>query len=181
MQSTEWMPIAGYEGFYEVSSNGDVRSTRITDALGRPRRPRLMKPGTKAKGYRYVGLRDYLGVTKYHHVHRLVLTAFSCAAPEDRQACHSDGNPSNNSIQNLRWGTALENHADIRKHGTHHETQKTACPQGHMLDAPNLVASHAAKGWRKCLACNRERSISRKQGRPFDADRANAKYAGIVA
>lgn len=52
------------------------------------------------------------------YVHRLVLEAFRGPCPEGLEALHGDGNTSNNHLQNLRWGTRLENREDSRRHGT---------------------------------------------------------------
>lgn len=54
-------------------------------------------------------------------VHRLVLIAFKGDCPNKMQACHNAGNPANNHIDNLRWDTIKNNHADKIKHGTHQE------------------------------------------------------------
>ena len=51
-------------------------------------------------------------------VHRLVLSSFEGEAPEGMEACHNDGNRANNWLNNLRWDTRKENHADKKKHGT---------------------------------------------------------------
>lgn len=51
-------------------------------------------------------------------LHRLVLTAFRGDCPDGMEGCHNDGNPSNNNLENLRWDTRKNNHADKKKHGT---------------------------------------------------------------
>lgn len=67
----------------------------------------------------------YLRIKLFHnqratllYVHLVVLTTFVGPCPLGQQARHLDGNPANNSISNLRWGTPLENAADKRTHGT---------------------------------------------------------------
>ena len=52
-------------------------------------------------------------------VHRLVLETFVGPCPEGMECCHNDGNPSNNNLNNLRWDTTRNNHADSIKHKTH--------------------------------------------------------------
>jgi hypothetical protein len=62
----------------------------------------------------------YIAITirgRLHLIHRVVLQAFSGNAPEGKQCCHIDGNRSNNTLGNLRWGTAKENAADREGHG----------------------------------------------------------------
>jgi hypothetical protein len=51
--------------------------------------------------------------------HRLVLEAFVGPCPEGMECRHLDGNPQNNHVSNLCWGTKEENQADKRRHGTH--------------------------------------------------------------
>ena len=52
--------------------------------------------------------------------HRLVLLAFVGECPSGMEACHNDGDPSNNNIDNLRWDTRSSNIKDQVKHGRHH-------------------------------------------------------------
>lgn len=65
-------------------------------------------------------------------VHRLVLEAFVGPCPEGMECRHLDGNPANNHVDNLRWGTHVDNMADRKAHGTnttgekHHKAQLTA-------------------------------------------------------
>lgn len=51
-------------------------------------------------------------------VHRLVLRAFKGECPDGMEGCHNDGDPGNNHIDNLRWDTPANNHADKIAHGT---------------------------------------------------------------
>lgn len=51
-------------------------------------------------------------------VHRLVLFAFVGLPPDGMECCHIDGNPANNSLENLRWDTRKNNHLDRIGHGT---------------------------------------------------------------
>lgn len=101
-----WKPVPGYEGRYEVSDQGRVRSLDRALALTR------MKSG-------------HLSVRlnrKFHYVHRLILSAFVCQPteymPDVRvEARHLDGNPANNALKNLAWGSVKENRADRRRLG----------------------------------------------------------------
>lgn len=118
MEREQWRPVPGYEGFYEVSDMGRVRSLprkvrqgwRAFSAPGR-----VLKPWSKNKAYLSVTL---CGPDSKRHifVHRLVLAAF--VGPSDMQVRHLNGNPEDNRLQNLRYGTAAENAADRARHGT---------------------------------------------------------------
>lgn len=116
----EWKPIAGYEGFYEISNLGRVRSLNRVDSIGRTRKGRMKAtPIDKTStGYRFVGLCKE-GVAKKVDVHVLVLEAFVGPRPSpSMEACHGDGNRANPVLSNLRWDTPKGNASDRWKHGT---------------------------------------------------------------
>ena len=110
----EWRPVVGYEGRYEVSNLGRVRSLpRTMDARrrGKPNgyhmKGRVLKQTVDSRGYYSVSL----GKGKRGVVHRLVLTAF-VPNPENKPCCdHIDANRKNNRIDNLRWATYSENNS----------------------------------------------------------------------
>jgi hypothetical protein len=105
----QWKPIPEYRHLYEVSSEGRFRS-RLTGKLLRP-------AVTHRTGYLTVKLyRDRVGKT--YRAHRLVLTAFVGPCPADHVARHLNGKRTDNRLANLVWGTALENEADKKDHGT---------------------------------------------------------------
>lgn len=163
----EWRPIEGYGGKYEVSDRGDIRSH-----VGKGR---ILRPRTHPFGYKQVGLSQD-GVSSSRTVHSLVLEAFVGARPDGAVTRHLDGDPSNNKLSNLAWGTQSENNFDQVRHGTHPRSRQTECLNGHRLELPNLVLSRLARGSRQCFACQGERRLALKQGRPFDPNRANERY-----
>lgn len=158
-----WRPVAGFDDAYEVSDHGRVRSVdrlietradRRKRAFVRLCRGRVLRPAANPHGYLHVNLHR----EKKQHtrdVHVLVLRAFVGLPPEGAQGCHNDGNPDNNHLSNLRWDSSSENHLDKVRHGTHHSAARKACPRGHLLVIPNLVASGLRQGTRACLACSR--------------------------
>lgn len=109
-----WLPVVGHEGFYEVSDCGRVK--RI--ASGKGATPgRVLAGGIDKDGYVLVSLWVENQQTMCK-VHRLVATAFighpTQQQPETR---HLDGNPANNHLTNLQWGSGAENIEDRTKHG----------------------------------------------------------------
>jgi len=111
--SEEWRPVRGYDGFYEVSSLGRVRSVdRVfirADGQRQGRRGRVLVQTPLGRGYPSVQLR--LGVRRAVHV--LVCQAFHGPRPSSRhEVAHYDGDKHNNAATNLRWATKRENHAD---------------------------------------------------------------------
>lgn len=160
-----WKPVVGYEGYYEVSDHGNVRSVDRTvqrsDGVVQRFKGHLRKPQVDEFGYLRISLRKD-GKSHHFRVHRLVLEAFVGPCPEGTEACHGDGDRSNNRLENLRWDTKSENQYDRVRHGNHCHALKTHCPRGHALEAPNLVPSAAKKGLRGCLACQRTHTYLQK-------------------
>lgn len=115
MNEDELRVVAAAPG-YRVSGDGVVWTKR--NRSGWPAENwRPMKPGIIPPiGYRFVVLYNG-GVKRNFYIHRLVLEAFVGPCPPGMEACHCDGDPSNNHVGNLRWDTRKENVADIDRHG----------------------------------------------------------------
>ena len=158
----QWKPVNGYEGIYEVSSHGRVRSVdrTVTRSDGKVHRykGKVLSAGLRKRGgYPLVSLYTH-GKSRKRYVHALVAETFIGTRPEGMEVCHSDGDPTNNSLENLRYGTRSDNELDKVRHGTHYNAAKTHCPLGHELFAENIPPSIAKLGRRQCLACARARA-----------------------
>ncbi len=113
-----WKPALGFPN-YDVSTSGNVRSWAVRCWGGRAPRSKPLKPYRNDAGYMTCVLHDD-SVRHVFCVHRLVLLAFTSHMPDtDEQVRHLDGNPSNNSINNLAWGNAVQNAHDRWRHGTY--------------------------------------------------------------
>lgn len=153
-----------YEGLYQVSSFGKVRSLdreifvpssgKYREYISR-RKGKLLRQQTDGHGRYWVNLSKD-GKVRVSRVHRLVAEAFIPGASPDLEVCHNDGNNQNNMISNLRWDTHTENMHDIVKHGNHWQTKKSECPLGHLLSDPNIW--HKLGHQRSCLACRKARN-----------------------
>lgn len=112
-----WKDVVGYEGYYQVSNLGNVKSLDRVISTGRYH-GRVMKLTIKRKGYKSVNLtKDGKGTVK--PVHRLVAIAF-IPNPENKPFVnHLDETPGNNNVDNLEWVTAKEN----KNYGTGVERQ----------------------------------------------------------
>jgi len=104
-----WKDVPGYEGRYQVSDLGNVRSVdRYVDCGygGRRRyKGKALHPGARPSGHTTVAL----GKRNSASVHRLVMLAFVGPCPAGHEVLHDDHNPANNALTNLRYGTRSEN------------------------------------------------------------------------
>lgn len=184
----QWRPVPGFEGRYEVSDHGQVRSLdqRVRHGRGattRLHRGRILSPSSASDGRRRVIL---YGVAPRATclVSVLVLKAFVGSAPPGHECCHYDGDASNDRLTNLSWGTRSRNILDRVRHGTHNMASRSHCPRGHLLAEPNLTAFSLRDGSRICLACNRARACKQhadKLGEPLDfVAESHARYAVIM-
>lgn len=112
-----WLPVVGFEGSYEVSDQGRVRSLDRILPDGREWRGRVMKLG--GDRYLQVLLRGGVGRSgdRMCTVHQLVLQAFVGPRPEGYEALHGVGGHRDNRLSNLRWGSTEENIEDRHVQG----------------------------------------------------------------
>lgn len=109
----QWLPVVGYEGFYDVSDQGQVRGVKRVDSIGRPRNQRLLRPAM-SNGYPYVNLHKNAG-SVLRRIHALVAEAFIGPRPDDYTVNHIDGNKQNNCVRNLEYLTQRDNiHHSVR-------------------------------------------------------------------
>ena len=122
-----WCDIDGYEGLYQISNKGRVKSLYKGSE-------RILKLWDNGRGY----LRVYLtkeNTSKYIRVHRLVARAFIPNPENKPQVNHKDENKLNNCVENLEWSTAKENN----NFGTRNERA------GNSLSIPILQYSKSGK------------------------------------
>lgn len=122
MEDEIWKPIPGYEGVYEVSDLGRVKSLERITAYSDGRKQwilkeRVLRPGLSGPGYPSVVLyKNKVGRT--HMCHQLVALAFLGERAPSMEVCHYDGDFANSKLSNLRYGSSKDNKDDQRRHGT---------------------------------------------------------------
>lgn len=155
-----WRPISDWEGFYEVSDLGGIRTmprivTRSNGAKMTLRGVlRKLPPGKN--GYVSVTL-SKPGDSRQRYVHQIVLETFHGPCPEGMEVLHGNGIRTDNRLSNLRYGTRSENNTDSIQHGTHPHSSKTHCPTGHPYNTENTYWSSRSDGrrFRVCRTCQR--------------------------
>lgn len=119
MPNEYWVPIEGYEGWYEVSDQGRVRSVDRVVTFKNGKGSRFYK-GQILKfryhnGYAMVNLNKNKKMRE-HYVHRLVIENFTLHPKHRKWVNHKDGNKKNNRLSNLEWCTPKENNDHAIKH-----------------------------------------------------------------
>jgi len=153
--------VSGYEGLYEVSDQGRVRSLdrlRKHSRSGHSLHPgRVLKPGASQYGHLRVTLVDRDSQKKRWLVHRLVAAAFVGPCPEGMEVCHNDGIPAHNHVGNLRYDTHSANLLDAVGHGTHPMAGAFTCGRGHEYTPENTIRRSGQTHHRECRTCRNDR------------------------
>lgn len=135
----EWRDIVGFEGRYQVSNLGRIKSLNRIGRRGQLLPGKLKKP----TGNRYLGTTLELDGKTYNKlVHRLVAEAFIPNPDSLPEVNHIDGDITNNKVENLEWCTASANHA----HGVSHRKSYSYRKQVKCLETGEIFASISAAG-----------------------------------
>ena len=113
-----WVDIKDYEGLYQISNLGRVKSLKRNTA-----HERILIPRVGRDGYLYVGLCKN-GITKTKKIHRLVAENFIENPENKKEVNHIDGNKLNNYIFNLEWCNRSYNLKHAYKLGLTHKTSQ---------------------------------------------------------
>ena len=123
-----WRNVVGYEGIYEVSNYGFIRTHKDKVTYTemhkiRHWKQRVLKQKTDKNGYKRVSL--WLnGKEKTWSVHRVVATAFLDKDGSNDIINHKDGNPSNNNVDNIEWCDYRHNLLHAFKNGLNNSRHK---------------------------------------------------------
>lgn len=157
-----WKPVRRFRKSYIVSSNGQVKSLERTIKIRHPSgtvysyyiREKILKP-KKADAWREyleVGM-SIKGRSRNYYIHQLVLEAFVGPCPPGMECRHLDGDPSNNKLSNLAWGTPQENANDRISHGTTNKGKKKTYGRYQTLPISKDRHSQNPKVQRESIAC----------------------------
>ena len=148
MHSIEYRPVVGLEGRYVVSETGLIRNCKT----GREFKGSPTKSGHLLTSFTVDGKR----IQRY--VHHLVAEAFISLRPTGLEIRHLNGDPSDNRVENLQYGTRRENRLDDVRNGRHYQASKALCKRGHPLTHPNLDIGRLPN--RICLSCKRAKMLA---------------------
>lgn len=127
MQRENWKPVLGYEGLYEVSDGGRVRSLERDTPFNKSDTGPTVRH-VPARTLKLLKRKDYMypyvilygakrpRTPKFFCVHVLVLNAFRGPKPDGLICCHNNGDPLDNRLANLRWDTYSSNARDTLTH-----------------------------------------------------------------
>lgn len=161
-----WKPIKGYEGFYEVSNTGKVRSLdrEIKVFHGSyVMKGRELKPSFGSSGYLQVGLSKF-GKTKIFMIHRIVAKTF---VDNDNTKCkiavnHIDGDKTNNNSDNLEWVSYSDNQKHAYANGLNSWNPSKGMPSKPVVQI--YLDKNKAKAFYESLG-EAERAVGKKGGR----------------
>lgn len=157
MKKEYWRPVVGYEGLYEVSNLGRIKSfdtyRKGPNGSIRIYKGRILKPFINGRGYLQVTLSKN-GTHKKFQVHRLVALHFLPNPSNLPEVNHKDENKLNNSVDNLEWCDRLYN----VRYGTGIERQKKK--QLNDIKKSKSVLQYDLEGnfikeWKSTMECGR--------------------------
>lgn len=155
---TIWKPIKGYEGRYEVSTWGQVRSldrtVRNTKGVLAHLRGKLLNPAVGKAGYKVAFLRDGKE-SKAFSVHRLVALAFLPNAENKSEVNHKNGIRTDNRVSNLEWVTPSENKCHAYNNGLNSQKHRRKLTPSQVRELRNtdISLSQASKKFGVSMGC----------------------------
>lgn len=129
MNSEVWKDITDYEGYYQVSNLGRVRSLNRIIKNGRKYKGKIRKPIPDSKGY-MSALLSKDGYRRMFRIHTLVMNTFAGPRPSNMVVCHGRNGKSDNSLSNLQYATESDNHLDQWRDGTMTYARPVKCSNG---------------------------------------------------
>ncbi len=169
--------IPGFVG-YSVDTKGNVYSIRSINGRGGLVKTERKLKGGLTNGYPTVSLSQNGKIFK-RSIHRLVLETFIGHCPSGMQACHNDGNPENNKLDNLRWDTPKGNNQDKYKHGTAMVGKKNPNYGKPLSKETKIKLSNSHKG-KKLSDKTKTKMLIQKQGEKSHFAKLTEKQVRII-
>lgn len=171
-----WKDIKDYEGYYQVSNLGNVRSVdrRVLQSDGSVAnyKGKILKGETDKRGYKRVRLSKNNKATKFQ-IHRLVAIHFIDNPLNKKFVNHIDENTSNNKVDNLEWVTGSENmtHGTVQKRLSDKKKKKIICvTDNKKFDSVNSASEYYGIG-RRLISGVLSKSKKTTHGKVFIYDK----------
>lgn len=154
-----WKDIEGYEGLYQVSNFGRIRS--LGNGI-RNSKLMILKPRVNRKGYLQVGLSKN-GKHKTFTVHKLVASAFIQNLFDEREVNHIDEDKTNNNVENLEWcdhkyncnyGTCIKRRNEKNTNGKRSKTVLQFTKTGEFVREWASASETARNGFHQGAVCS---------------------------
>lgn len=116
----EWKDIPGYEGKYQASNKGRIKSFIFRESdktITLYKNPKILKGGMNNGGYLTMSLLRH-GKTEQFLIHQLILMSFVGPCDAGMEVAHLNGCRTDNRLENLKYCTRSENHSHKEIHGT---------------------------------------------------------------
>lgn len=159
----QWLPVVGFEGFYEVSDLGRVRSVqrKLVSMNGHSRgySGRIRRLDKDRHGYPLIAL-SRAGKNRKFAVHNLVACAFIGPKPDGMEVRHLNDVRDDNRAANIAYGTRSQNVYDSIRNGTHNRASRDRCCRGHEFKPETThmrVNKSNGRTFRYCMICDRIR------------------------
>ena len=153
----KWKDVIGYEGYYQVSNLGRVRSV---DRIVRHSKNSTMKQKGRILSLTPRGKCNHLLATLHKDghrwtasVHRLVLASFVGPCPEGKECLHGPAGVADNSVSNLKWGTSSENHYDMHRRDCTHNGVPVVCSDGREFINMAIAAEESGCNYNNIWKC----------------------------
>lgn len=156
MSEEVWKDVVGYEGYYQVSNQGRVKSIVSNKRKNRKDVEFILNQTRKKTGRLTVNL-CVNDKRNTQFVHTLVLNAFVGPRPEGYECCHNDDDKNNNTLENLRWDTHINNIKDCFKtgklrmgenHGSSKLTELQVCEIIKLINSKNMKQIDIARNYK---------------------------------
>lgn len=174
MEKEIWRSVSGYEGLYEVSSYGRVRSLDRVAENNNKLKGRLLSPRKHSGGYVRVSLCKRGNVLDFF-IHRLVAKTFIANPREGNQVNHINGNKTDNRVSNLEWVNDQQNKAHAWGIGLHKKTLQ-AFKKSHKTKARPILC--VEKGFIYSSASEAARALGLKRGNIHMVAKGKRKTSG---